>query len=148
MADPVTLRVLAAPGAALPDYATAGASGFDLRAHLEAPVEVPPGGRIAVPTGLVFEIPEGLEVQIRPRSGLARDRGLTVLNAPGTIDADFRGAVQVLLVNLGPEAVTIAPGDRVAQGVLAPVLRARLEAVEAIDATVRGAGAFGSTGLA
>ena len=142
------IRVRAAPGARLPCYATDGASGFDLRAHLNAPVTVEPGGRAAIPTGLAFEIPAGLEIQVRPRSGLARRSGLTVLNAPGTIDADFRGAVEVMLVNLGAEPVEIRPGDRVAQGVVAPVVRARLEAAEALGATSRGAGGFGSTGVA
>lgn len=145
---PATVRVLAAPGAGLPRYATDGASGFDLRAHLDAPLTVEPGARVAVPTGLAFEIPPGLEIQIRPRSGLARGRGLTVLNAPGTVDADFRGMVEVLLVNLGGEPVEVRPGDRVAQGVVAPVMRARLEAAEALGATARGEGGFGSTGLA
>jgi dUTP pyrophosphatase len=148
MAEEVVVRVHAAPGARLPEYATAGASGFDLRAHLEAPVTVAPGARIAVPTGLAFEIPPGLELQVRARSGLARSRGLTVLNAPGTVDADFRGAVEVLLVNLGAEALELRPGERIAQGVLAPVARARLEPAPALGETARGAAGFGSTGLA
>lgn len=148
MAEAVTVRVAAAPGVAVPRYATEGASGFDLRAHLDTPVTLDAGERVAIPTGLAFEIPPGLEVQVRPRSGLARGRGLTVLNAPGTIDADFRGAVEVLLVNLGDAPVEVAPGERVAQGVLAPVLRARFEPAATLAPTARGAGGFGSTGAA
>lgn len=147
MADaPVTVRVLAAPGAAPPAYATAGAAGADLRAALGAPLAIPPGGRAVIPTGLAFEIPPGFELQIRPRSGLARRHGVTVLNAPGTIDADFRGEVEVLLVNLGAEPFEVAPGARIAQAVLAPVARARFEETEALAPTARGEGAFGSTG--
>ena len=133
-------------GVALPTYATAGAAGADLRADLGEPAAIAPGGRLAVPTGLAFEIPEGFEIQVRPRSGLARRHGVTVLNAPGTIDADFRGEVEVLLVNLGAEPFAVEPGARVAQAVLAPVARARFEAVGALGATERGAGGFGSTG--
>lgn len=142
----VTVRTLAAPGAGLPAYATAGAAGADLQAALGAPLVIPPGGRAAVPTGLAFEVPPGFEIQIRPRSGLARRHGVTVLNAPGTIDADFRGEVEVLLVNLGAEPFEVVPGARVAQAVLAPVARARFEAAETLALTARGAGAFGSTG--
>lgn len=142
----VRLRVLASPGAVLPDYASEGASGFDLRAHLDAPLTIEPGARAAVATGLAFETPEGFELQVRPRSGLARRHGVTVLNAPGTVDADYRGAVEVLLVNLGGEAFVVSPGDRIAQGVLAPVARARIEPAEALGRTARGAGGFGSTG--
>ena len=133
-------------GGAVPAYATPGAAGADLRAHLADPVTIPPGGRAAIPTGLAFETPEGFEIQIRPRSGLARDHGVTVLNAPGTVDADFRGAVEVLLVNLGAEPFAVEPGARIAQAVLAPVARARFEPAEALTETARGAGGFGSTG--
>ncbi len=132
--------------APLPSYATRGAAGADLHADLAAPVTLPPGGRAAIPTGLAFEIPQGFEIQIRPRSGLARRHGVTVLNAPGTIDADFRGAVEVLLVNLGAEPFRVEPGARIAQAVLAPVARARFEPAAALGATARGAGGFGSTG--
>lgn len=142
----VRVRVRAAPGAAPPAYATEGAAGADLRAALDAPVVIPPGGRAAIPTGLAFETPEGFEIQIRPRSGLARRHGVTVLNAPGTVDADFRGEVEVLLVNLGGEPFEVAPGARVAQAVLAPVARARFEPVERLSPTARGEGGFGSTG--
>ena len=144
---PVVLRVLRRAGsdAPLPAYATEAAAGADLHADLDAPVALPPGGRAAIPTGLAFEIPQGFEIQIRPRSGLARRHGVTVLNAPGTIDADFRGAVEVLLVNLGAEPFTVSPGARIAQAVLAPVARARFEPAAALGATARGAGGFGST---
>ena len=133
-------------GAAMPAYATAGAAGADLVAHLAAPATIPPGGRLAVPTGLAFETPAGFEIQIRPRSGLARRHGVSVLNAPGTIDADFRGEVEVLLVNHGAEPFAVEPGARVAQAVLAPVARARFEAADALPDTERGAAGFGSTG--
>ena len=145
-AEPVALRVAREPGGALPAYATEGAAGADLRAALDTPVILPPGGRAAIPTGLAFEIPPGFEVQIRPRSGLAARHGVTVLNAPGTIDADFRGAVAVLLVNLGAEPFAVEPGARIAQAVLAPVARARFEEAAVLAPTPRGAGGFGSTG--
>ena len=147
-APSLAVPVLRRPGsrAPLPAYATAGAAGADLAADLDAPVTLPPGGRAAIPTGLAFETPEGFEIQIRPRSGLARRHGVTVLNAPGTIDADFRGPVEVLLVNLGPEPFTVEPGARIAQAVLAPVARARFEPARALAPTARAAGGFGSTG--
>ena len=147
MADgPVRVRVRGRHGLVPPSYATEGAAGADLRADLHAPVTIPPGGRAAIPTGLAFETPEGFEIQIRPRSGLARRHGVTVLNAPGTVDADYRGAVDVLLVNLGAEPFEVVPGARIAQAVLAPVSRARFEEAEALAPTARGAGGFGSTG--
>jgi dUTP pyrophosphatase len=120
---------------------------MDLCAHLSAPLVVPPGQRALVPTGLRLAIPEGYEGQVRPRSGLALRHGLTVLNAPGTIDADYRGEVQVLLINLGQEPVTIRPGDRIAQLVIAPVARAELVVAKLPD-TQRGSGGFGHTGVA
>jgi dUTP pyrophosphatase len=129
----------------LPAYMSAGAAGVDLTADLEHEVTIAPGGRALVPTGLAMALPAGYEGQVRPRSGLAHRTGLTVLNAPGTIDSDYRGEVQVLLVNLGLEAAIVRPGDRIAQLVVAPV--ARLEWAEAatLDGTDRGAGGFGST---
>ena len=135
----------------LPAYQTEGAAGADLCAHLPlelraAGLTLPPGGRAAVPTGLRLAIPEGYEGQVRARSGLAR-RGLLLPNAPGTIDADYRGEVLVLLLNAGDEAVTLAHGDRIAQLVIAPVTRAGFELAEDLDDTARGAGGFGSTGL-
>lgn len=144
-----TLRVkLLRPGARPPAYATSGAAGLDLSAALEAPLELAPGGRVAVPTGIAIELPPGHEGQVRPRSGLARRHGVTVVNAPGTIDEDYRGEIEVLLVNLGAEPVTLRPGDRVAQLVVAPVTRVGVETVHELGETERGAGGFGSTGMA
>ena len=139
------------PALPLPDYATAGAAGLDLRACL-APddrrhgLKLPPLGRVLVPTGIAIALPDGHEGQVRPRSGLAVGQGITVLNSPGTIDADYRGEVRVLLVNLGAETATIRHGERIAQLVVAPVTRARPAAVAELDTTRRGAGGFGSTG--
>ncbi|HEX8793423.1 MAG TPA: dUTP diphosphatase [Polyangiaceae bacterium] len=130
----------------LPRYQTDGAAGMDLHAAIEAPIVVPPLGRVRVPTGLVFAIPGSFEGQVRPRSGLASRSGLTVLNAPGTIDSDYRGEVQVLLVNLSDAPVTIAPLERIAQLVIAPVARAELVLVTAVADTARGSGGLGSTG--
>ena len=128
----------------LPDYATAHAAGLDLLAA--AAVEIPPMGRALVPTGVALELPEGFEGQVRPRSGLAARYGVTVLNAPGTIDADYRGEVQVLLINLGQQPFSVTRGMRVAQLVVAPFVRAALVEADALEATARGAGGFGSTG--
>ncbi len=130
----------------LPAYATADAAGADVYAALEEPLIMPPLGRARVPTGLRLHIPSGFEVQVRPRSGLAWNQGLTVLNAPGTIDADYRGEVMVLLVNLGAEPATVRRGDRIAQLVLAPVQRATFALTDQLQSSVRGAGGFGSTG--
>lgn len=137
------------PALALPDYATAGAAGADLRLCLpdRGALTLAPLARALAPTGLALAIPEGWEGQVRPRSGLARRLGLTVANAPGTIDADYRGELGVLLVNLGAEAVTLAHGDRIAQLVIAPAPQARFEAAETLEETARGAGGFGSTGV-
>ncbi len=132
-----------------PAYMTAGAAGMDLAAAMDAPVVLEPGERAAVPTGLVLEIPAGFEGQVRPRSGLARKHGIGMVNAPGTIDGDYRGEVQVLLINLGLRAYTIAPGDRIAQLVIAPVTRVELEELDEggeLSATERGTGGFGHTG--
>lgn len=133
----------------LPAYETAHAAGMDLRAALpEAePLTLAPGARALVPTGLAFALPEGYEAQVRPRSGLAFKHGITVLNSPGTVDADYRGEVKVILVNLGDAPFTIARGDRIAQMIVAPVTRARWTEVEALPDTARGAGGFGSTGV-
>lgn len=131
----------------LPAYETPGSAGMDLRAMLVGGAEsVAPGARALIPTGLRIAIPAGFEGQVRPRSGLALKTGLTVANAPGTIDADYRGEVKVILVNLGAEPVEIAHGDRIAQLVIAPVARA-VWAEGALDDTARGAGGFGSTGV-
>jgi dUTP pyrophosphatase len=138
------------PGLAQPPrYASGGAAGLDLAAALSEPLQLWPGARAAVPTGVAIALPPGHEGQVRPRSGLARKHGITVVNAPGTIDEDFRGEVHVLLVNLGDEPHTIAPGDRIAQLVVAPVTRVQvLEVGDAADlgATERGEGGFGSSG--
>jgi len=136
---------------ALPDYATAGAAGADLRANF-APAErgglvLEPGARGLVPTGLRLALPKGVELQIRPRSGLALKHGGTLANAPGTIDADYRGPLGVILVNLGAEPFRVEHGARIAQAVVAPVLQVRFEQVETLDSTARGAGGFGSTGI-
>ena len=131
----------------LPSYATDGAAGMDLRAAIAGTVEIGPGGRVTIPTGFAFEIPPGYEGQVRPRSGLALGHGITVANAPGTIDSDFRGQVQVILVNLGSGPYQIEPQSRIAQLVIAPVVRARLEEADALSPTARGTGGFGSTGV-
>lgn len=136
-----------AAGLDLPAYATAGAAGMDAVAAVDRDLVLAPGERAAVPTGLKLAIPDGYELQVRPRSGLALRHGLTVANAPGTIDSDYRGELMVLLANLGDAAVTITRGMRIAQLVVAPVVRGRWVVVDAVAAdTVRGAGGFGSTG--
>ena len=135
------------PGASLPNYETAGASGMDVRACLDEPVLVDRGGIVTVPTGLAFEIPFGCEIQARSRSGLARRNGIVVLNSPGTIDSDYRGELIIVLINLGAAPFTIHHGDRIAQLVCAPVLRVSLAETDSLSETDRGAGGFGSTGL-
>ncbi len=131
----------------LPAYETAGAAGLDLRAAIGEPLQLAPGERALVPTGLAMQLPEGFEGQVRPRSGLAVKHGITVLNAPGTVDSDYRGEVKVPLINLGQEPFAIARGDRIAQLVIAPVTHAVLAEVAILDPTQRGAGGFGSTGI-
>ena len=146
-----TLRVYKMRGdAVVPRYETSGAAGLDLAACLTTSITLEPGGTARVPTGLQMALPPGHEGQVRPRSGLAARHGVTVLNAPGTIDEDYRGEIQVLLVNLGQESFTITHGDRIAQLVIAPVLRVRIEPVNdeaALGGTERGDGGFGSTGV-
>lgn len=148
----VTVTLSWTPGAdpalGLPAYATAGAAGADLRANFpdRAGVTMAPGERALIPIGLAMAIPEGYEVQVRPRSGLALKHGVTVANAPGTVDNDYRGPVGVILVNLGDAPFEIAHGDRIAQMVVAPVTQAKFELVDDLDATARGTGGFGSTG--
>jgi dUTP pyrophosphatase len=132
----------------LPQYQSAGASGFDVRAQLAGPITLQPGERALVPTGLSFEIPLGFEIQARPRSGWAVKSGLTLLNTPGTIDADYRGEVKVLVVNLGQEPISIQDQERMAQFVICPVLQADFALVDELSSTERGAGGFGSTGRA
>lgn len=133
----------------LPAYETAGAAGMDLRAAVAQgePLVLSPGDRTLMPTGFVFEIPEGFEAQIRPRSGLAFKNGVTCLNTPGTIDSDYRGEVKVLLVNLGHEPFEISRGMRIAQMVIAPVVQVRVSEISDASQTTRGAGGFGSTGV-
>jgi dUTP pyrophosphatase len=131
----------------LPAYATAGAAGMDIVAAVTEDLVLAPGARSAVPTGLSMAVPAGHEVQVRPRSGLALRHGVTVANAPGTIDSDYRGEVKILLVNLGDAEFTVSRGMRIAQIVLAPVTRADPKLVEELDDTARGSGGFGSTGL-
>jgi len=139
-------RLPHAEGLPLPEYATAGSAGADLRSAEAEDVELLPGGRMAVATGLVVEIPDGYEAQVRPRSGLALHHGLTVVNAPGTIDADYRGEVKVLLINLGAEPAVVRRGDRIAQLVVAPVTRAVFRDTAELAGSDRGADGFGSTG--
>ncbi len=130
----------------LPAYQTALASGFDVRAQLDEPLILKPGDRAMVPTGLSFEIPPGYEIQSRPRSGLAAKHGISIVNTPGTIDADYRGEVKAILINLGLEPFEIKDQERICQMILAPVVQADFQLVEELSDTARGAGGFGSTG--
>jgi dUTP pyrophosphatase len=151
MTDPVRVLLQRLPhgeGLPLPGYATEDSAGMDLLAAVVDPVMIQPNARALIPTGISLALPSGYEAQVRPRSGLALKHGLTVLNSPGTIDADYRGEVQVILVNLGEEPVTIARGMRIAQLVLAPVTRGRLDVSTTLPASARGSGGFGSTGTA
>ena len=141
------VKVVNRSGRELPAYATLLSAGVDLRAALEEPVVLAPLGRALIPTGLYMQIPAGYEGQVRPRSGLAAKHGVTVLNTPGTIDADYRGEIKVILVNLSDVPFTIEPGERIAQMVFARCEQAQLEEVESLDETQRGAGGFGSTGV-
>lgn len=134
------------PDAVVPKYMTEQAAGLDLSAALDAPLLIEPGERVAIPTGLAFALPPGYEGQIRPRSGLARAQGVTLVNSPGTLDADYRGPLLVLVINHGKETVMIDPKQRIAQMVITPVVQAELEEVEELPASTRGAGGFGSTG--
>ena len=144
---PIT-RLPHGEGLPLPAYETAQAAGMDLRAAVpeDEPLILRPGDRHPVPTGLAFALPEGFEAQVRPRSGLAAKHGVTCLNSPGTVDADYRGEVKVILINLGEEDFTIRRGDRIAQLVIAPVVQASWAEVASLDETARGEGGFGSTG--
>lgn len=146
---PVTVPVRRLPHGGdlpLPEYATADSAGLDLLAAVDEPKVLAPGARLLVPTGLAIALPEGHEAQVRPRSGLALRNGVTVLNSPGTIDADYRGEIGVVLINLGDEPFEIARGMRIAQMVVAPVTRLSWEAREELPSTARGAGGYGSTG--
>ena len=140
------VRLPHAEGLALPSYATSGAAGMDLLAAVTSDLIIPPGGRALVPTGLTIALPPGFELQLRPRSGLALKNGITLPNSPGTIDEDYRGEVGVIVLNTGAEPFTVTRGMRIAQAVLAPVVRGYWEEVASLDDTDRGAGGFGSTG--
>ena len=148
----VAIRVIredgADPSVALPSYETAGAAGADVRANLPSRTSIilAPGHRVLVPTGLRIEIPDGYEVQVRPRSGLALKHGITLPNAPGTIDSDYRGPLGVIVLNAGQEEFEITHGDRIAQLVVAPVIQAHFQIADSLRETARGAGGFGSTG--
>ena len=144
-ATPVTLFKKLRADATVPHYMTPLAAGLDLAAALDSPVELAPGQRAAVPTGLAIKLPEGYEAQIRPRSGLAREQGLTLVNSPGTIDADYTGQLVVLLINHGDRTVQIESGQRIAQLVIAPVVQTGLCEVDELPTTVRGTDGFGST---
>jgi dUTP pyrophosphatase len=146
MVDVALMRLPHAHDLPLPAYQSEDAAGLDLVAAVEEPLILLPLGRALVPTGLVVALPSGYEAQVRPRSGLAAKHGITVLNSPGTVDADYRGEVKVILINLSDAPFTINRGERIAQMVIAPVSRAHLVETEALDTTSRGAGGFGSTG--
>ena len=133
-------------GVSMPGYGSPGAAGMDLKAFVAGDLVIPPLGRAKVPTGLFIEIPEGFEAQIRPRSGLAAKYGVSVLNAPGTIDSDYRGELEVILINLGEEPFALKNGDRIAQMVIAPVSRVSVNEADFLSETERGSGGFGSTG--
>lgn len=145
-ADVQVRRLPHGQGLPLPTARSAGAAGFDVAAAVTDALEIPPGGRALVPTGFAIALPDGTEGQLRPRSGLAAKHGLTVLNAPGTVDSDYRGEVKVLLVNLGDAPVVVTRGMRIAQLVIAPVTMAQLVEVAELDETARGSRGFGSTG--
>ncbi|HEY1935925.1 MAG TPA: dUTP diphosphatase [Acetobacteraceae bacterium] len=147
MSTPIRVRRLPhGEGLPLPSYATAGAAGMDLLAAIDAPVTIEPGKRALIPTGLAIALPPGYELQIRPRSGMALRNGILLPNSPGTIDEDYRGELQVILLNAGDAPFTIERGTRIAQAILAPVVRARWHEVTDLDETQRGSGGFGSTG--
>lgn len=143
----IKIGVVNTSGNPLPEYATASAAGMDVRAWLDAPVTIAPGARALIPTGLRVAVPAGYEMQLRPRSGLALRSGITLLNTPGTIDADYRGEIGVILANLGSEPFVVESGDRICQAVIAPVVQAVWEPFDALDATERGEGGFGHSGV-
>ena len=143
----VSVKIIAEKGAVIPEYKTAGAAGADVCAHIESDIVIPVGKSSMIPTGLFFEIPEGYEIQVRPRSGLAAKNGITVLNTPGTIDSDYRGELRVILINLGNEDFTIHNNDRIAQIIIAPVTQAIFIPATSLSETERGADGFGSTGV-
>ena len=144
--QPVQIKIVNTSANPLPQYATKGSSGMDVRASLEIPVTLQPLERALIPTGLFVEIPTGYEIQIRPRSGLAIKQGITCLNSPGTVDSDYRGEIKIILINLSSEEQVINPGDRIAQMIIQKVERAEFEQVEFLNETERAAGGFGHTG--
>lgn len=143
----VNIKFVAKEGVLVPAYKTSGAAGADVCAYLDKPVTIKKGTRAMIPTGLFCAIPDGYEIQVRPRSGLAAKNGVTVLNTPGTIDSDYRGEICVILINLGDEDFTVQNGDRIAQLVVAPVTQGIFVRAEQLEETERGAGGFGSTGV-
>ncbi|MBQ5848186.1 MAG: dUTP diphosphatase [Treponema sp.] len=143
----VNIKFVAREGAIIPEYKTSGAAGADVCAFLSEPVVIKSGEFAMIPTGLSFAIPEGYEIQVRPRSGLAAKNGVTVLNTPGTIDSDYRGEVKVILINHGKDSFTVNNGDRIAQLIVAPVTQGVFEKTDELDSTERGEGGFGSTGV-
>lgn len=148
--DPITVAVVRlahAKGLPLPEHASSGSAGLDLRAAIEDTLTLEPGARVQVPTGLILELPGGWEGQVRPRSGLALRHGVTLLNTPGTIDSDYRGELKVILVNLGQEAFRVTRGDRIAQLIVAPVAQVLVVEADRLGSTRRGEGGFGSTGV-
>jgi dUTP pyrophosphatase len=145
--DVAVMKLPSAKDLPLPAYATSGSAGLDLAAAVSDPITIAPGGRAMVPTGLAIALPEGFEAQIRPRSGLAARSGVTVLNTPGTIDADYRGEIQVILANFGDQPFKVSRGERIAQLVVAPVTQLAWQATDRLPETARGAGGFGSTGI-
>lgn len=144
--DNVEIKIINSSANALPSYATSQSAGMDVRADLRDPITLAPGARVLVPTGLRVELPEGYEMQIRPRSGLALKHGIAVLNSPGTIDADYRGEIGIILANLSAEPFVIAPGDRIAQMVIARYAHAAWLPVDVLSETARGDGGFGHSG--
>jgi len=130
----------------LPKYETSGSSGMDLAANIDANINIDPGETAIIPTGLALSIPKGFEVQIRPRSGLAAKKGISVLNTPGTIDSDYRGEIKIILINLSKKLFVVRPGDRIAQMVLCPIVKGKFKEVKKLPRTIRGKGGFGSTG--
>jgi len=143
---PVQIKIVNTSANPLPQYATRGSSGMDIRASMDIPVTLQPLQRVLIPTGLFVEIPTGYEIQVRPRSGLAIKQGITCLNTPGTIDSDYRGEIKIILINLSSEEQVINTGDRIAQMIIQKVERAEFEQVEILNETERAAGGFGHTG--
>jgi len=146
MQTPISVKIINQSPYSLPKYETAESAGMDLRAHLDAAISLAPLERAIIPTGLFIELPIGFEAQIRPRSGLAAKRGLTLLNSPGTIDSDYRGELKCIVVNLSPDVQTIEPGERMAQMVVTRHERVEWQNAEQLETSERGAGGFGSTG--